>query len=646
MIDFERELNPSQLDAVRSVDGPLLVIAGAGSGKTRVIEYRVLYLVQQGIAPQSILLLTFTRKAASQMLARASRHDLRCSSVEGGTFHSFAYRILKKYASRLGFQSFTILDEADAENAVNLCVGKLGLDTSDKRFPRKDTLRKIISMSINKNKPVQDIVDAEYPNFSSQVEAIEKVRDAYRKYKQEKGYLDYDDLLVYLSVLLSRNEDIRRDIAKQYRYIMVDEYQDTNKLQADITYFLAQDHRNCMAVGDDAQSIYGFRGASHENIMEFPRRFTGTRIIKLEANYRSSQPILDVANAVLRNMRSKFAKDLFSATEHRGTKPQLLFFQDNSMEAEWISQKVLELRNDGIDFSKQAVLFRSAYVSILLQMELTRKGIPFQVFGGMKFYETAHVKDLLAHVKVILNPHDEISWSRLLTLLEGIGPRTAARIISAIETRQAISEITRDILCGEFAGYKYGPGLRRLADALDAASGRIENLESAVNILLDYYDPVLKARFDDWNQRINDLHALKQIAGRYTSVQDFLAEFSLEPPDYGVARAAAQTPDDERPLTLSTIHSAKGLEWECVFLIGLIDGILPVSFSLEDDDRLEEEHRLFYVGLTRAKSQLYLSVHHEGNGMGMAGFNKVSRFLEPREVLTKLQQDIHIDYDL
>jgi len=646
VIDFERELNPSQLDAVRTSDGPLLVIAGAGSGKTRVIEYRVLYLVQHDVQPQSILLLTFTRKAAAQMLARASRNDIRCNYVEGGTFHSFAYRILKKYAGRLGFQTFTILDEADAENAVNLCVGKLGLGDKDKRFPRKDTLRKVISMAINKNRTIQDIVETEYPNFTDHVPAIEKIRDAYRGYKMKKGYLDYDDLLVYLALLLSRYEDIRREIAGKYRYIMVDEYQDTNKLQADITYFLSQDHRNCMAVGDDAQSIYGFRGASHENIMEFPRKFPGTRIIKLEANYRSSQPILDVANAVLKNMRTKFAKDLFSATEHRGTKPQLLFFQDNSMEAEWISQKILDLRNDGIDFGRQAVLFRSAYISILLQMELTKRGIPFQVFGGMKFYETAHVKDLLAHLKILLNPHDEISWSRLLTLIEGIGPRTAAKIIAQIETRQTLGEAAKDILRNTYAKYAYGPRLEKLAAMLDTIIDDTQPLESKVDKLLDYYDPILKERFDDWNQRVNDLEALKQISGRYTSLQDFLAEFSLEPPDYGTAKAAARTPDDEKPLTLSTIHSAKGLEWECVFLIGLIDGILPVSFSLEDDGRIEEEHRLFYVGLTRAKSRLFLSVHHEGNGIGMTGFNKVSRFLESRDVLTKLDQDIHLDYDL
>jgi DNA helicase II / ATP-dependent DNA helicase PcrA len=264
----------------------------------------------------------------------------------------------------------------------------------------------------------------------------------------------------------------------------------------------------------------------------------------------------------------------------------------------------------------------------------------------MKFYETAHVKDILAHLKILLNPHDEISWSRLLTLIEGIGPRTAAKIIADIEKHQTLAEASKEVLRGAYSRHAYGPRLERLAAMLDTINDETLSLESKVDKLLDYYDPILKERFDDWNQRINDLEALKQISGRYTSLQDFLAEFSLEPPDYGTAKAASQTPDDEKPLTLSTIHSAKGLEWECVFLIGLIDGILPVSFSLEDDGRIDEEHRLFYVGLTRAKSQLFLSVHHEGNGMGMSGFNKVSRFLESRDVLTKLDQDIHIDYDL
>jgi len=645
MIDFENELNPSQLEAVRTVDGPLLVIAGAGSGKTRVIEYRVLYLVQNRVAPQSILLLTFTRKAAAQMLSRASRHDVRCSYVEGGTFHSFAYRVLKKYAPRLGFSAFTILDEADAENAVHLCVGKLGIDTKDRRFPRKDTLRKIIGMSVNKNRTVQDIVDSEYPNFSCHGTDIGRIKEEYAAYKFSKGYLDYDDLLVYLSLLLSRHEDIRKGLSDRYRYIMVDEYQDTNKLQADITFLLAKDHRNCMAVGDDAQSIYGFRGASHENIMDFPARFAQTRIVKLEANYRSSQNILDVANAVLRSMKTKFAKDLFSATEHRGARPQLVFFQDNAMEAEWISQRVLDLRNDGIDFGRQAILFRSAYVSIMLQMELTKRGIPFQVFGGMKFYETAHVKDLLAHLKVLFNPHDEISWTRVLTLIEGIGPRTAAKIIAAMEAHPDLPGITQDVLRPQSASHAYASRLERLSRALERAAGLNAGVEPCARLLLEYYEPLFKDRFDDWDQRINDLKALTNIAGRYTSLQDFLAEFSLEPPEYGVADASSE-PDDEKPLTLSTIHSAKGLEWECVFLIGLIDGILPVSFALEDQNRIEEEHRLFYVGVTRAKSLLYLSVHHEGNGIGMNGFNKISRFLDCPDVLATLDQDIRLDYDI
>ncbi|MCU0650976.1 MAG: ATP-dependent helicase [Candidatus Omnitrophica bacterium] len=629
MIDISKELNPSQLEAVDAIDGPVLVIAGAGSGKTRVIEYRVLNLIQKNVLPQSILLLTFTRKAASQMLARASRHDRRCSLVEGGTFHSFAYRILKKYSKRLGFDFFTILDESDAENALNLCVGRLALNDKDKRFPRKDTLRKIISMSINKDTPIGGIIETEYPNFIDYSSAVERIADEYRRYKQEKGYFDYDDLLVYLFVCLSRYDDIRREISSRYRYVMVDEYQDTNKLQADIAYYLAKDHGNCMAVGDDAQSIYGFRGASHKNIMEFPKKFSGTRIIKLEANYRSSQPILDVANAVLRNMRTKFDKDLFSATEHRGVKPTLLFFQDTTSEAEWLGQKILDLRDEGVGFGDQAVLFR----------------LPFQVFGGVKFYETSHVKDLLAHLRVILNPHDEISWTRLLELIEGIGPRTAAKVISSIEAQSGMQDIINNALRTGFDKNKYKAGLEKLACALDNAVNKCPSLGSKLSKLMDYYEPIFRQRFDDWNQRENDLAALKQISERYDSLQDFLAEFSIEPPDYGVAKAASRVPEDEKPLTLSTIHSAKGLEWECVFLMGLVDGILPVSFALEDESRIDEEHRLFYVGLTRAKSRLYLFVHHEANGVGMSGFNKVSRFLDSREVLAKLDQDIQVDYD-
>lgn len=645
MIDIEKDLNESQRQAVTMTEGPLLVIAGAGSGKTRVIEYRVVHLVQKGVLPQSILLLTFTRKAAQQMLDRASARDPRCMRVEGGTFHSFAYRLLKKYSRFAGFDTFSIIDEDDAQSAINICTGKLGISTDkERKFPRKDTLRKIISMSINKALPIETILEAEYPNYADYCGEIERISDEFTAYKKEKGYLDYDDLLVYCRTLLNTREEIREALNRKYRYIMVDEYQDINVIQADITCLLGAAHNNVMAVGDDAQSIYGFRGASHRNIMEFPKRFPGARIVKLEANYRSSQAILDVANAALKNMRNKFAKDLFSAAKNRGSKPKLLCFQDNSMEAEWVAEKILFLRDSGFELGKQAVLFRSAHISIPLQMELSRRNIPFAVFGGMKFYETGHVKDIVAHLKILLNPRDELSWNRVLTMMQGVGPKTASRLIDRIAHTAADGALISDTVLHENSRAKFYQHLSKLAGLYRFIGDKSSSLEQKYSKIFDYYYPVMQDKFDDWNQRANDLEALRNIISKYDSLQDFLAEFALDPPD-NAGRGGGRLPEGGQPLTLSTIHSAKGLEWDCVFLLGLIEGVLPVSFALNDDDRIEEEQRLFYVALTRAKQHLFLSVHQEGMSMGMTGCNKISRFLDSPEILAHIDQDIQMDYD-
>lgn len=640
MKTIEHELNSEQLEVVNTVNGPILVVAGAGSGKTRVIEYRVLNFVKSGIDPQSILLLTFTKKAAQQMLQRAERHDSRCKFVEGGTFHAFAYRMLKKYSGKIGFDEFFILDEADAEDAINTCLGKTGLLDKEKRFPRKDTLRKVFSMVVNKNMSVDDVLYIEYPNFLKYSFEIDKIRQDYAKYKKSKGYFDYDDLLVYFRELLEKNEDIRNSLSEKYKYIMVDEYQDTNKLQADIVYFLAKNHNNVMVVGDDAQSIYGFRGASHENIIDFPRRFPGTRIIKLQTNYRSHQSILDVANAVLNNMKKKYSKELRSARDKYGNKPNLLFFTNTHSEAQWVAEKINGLNLDGIDLKDQAVLFRYAYISIPLQLELNKRRIPFQVFGGLKFYETAHIKDMLAHFKVLLNHRDDISWARILTLLEGIGPKTSAAIIENINSSDDLPKALKKMSSHIDKKRSYSKPLADLIVMLKFMSEPDSPIQNQFEILLDYYYPILHDKFDDALDRMNDLRVIKKIAFDYGSLSDFLTDFALESPEKSFGQP------DKNILTLSTIHSAKGLEWKSVFLIGLVEGVLPVSFALDNDDAIEEEQRLFYVAITRAKEQLYLSAHYEGtmmgprSGTGQQQFNKVSRFLDYENVLSKLKQDV------
>ena len=636
MTDIKNRLNPSQFQAATTTEGPVLVIAGAGSGKTRVIEYRVLNIVRQKITPSSILLLTFTRKAAREMLSRASRHDPRCKNVEGGTFHSFAFKLLKKYAKTIGFpSSFAVLDESDAEEAIHRCAARMGLYDREKRFPKKDSLRSIISMSVNKNAPIGEIIKKEYPHFMGEIREIEDLRADYARYKIDKNYLDYDDLLVFLKILLE-NADVRERLSRKYRYIMVDEYQDTNKLQGDIAFLLAEKNRNIMAVGDDAQSIYGFRGASHENIMKFPERFPECTIVKLEENYRSSQAVLDVANAVLENMRNKYSKCLTSARKEIGLPPQLLFFRDAYEEAEWVAETVKRNLDEGLHLGKQCILFRSMYLSIQLQSELSRRNIPYETYGGMKFYETAHVKDILSHLKIIVNPKDELAWNRILMLIRRIGPKTAARLTDEFTACVSMDEVLAESFPKYIENRSFSEGLAGLGSSLRSACAPKMTAGDRFELMMRHYLPLLKDKYDDWHLRLNDLEALRQIAMRYASLEELLEDFAIEPPERGVWRVEPETKEEEEPLVLSTIHSAKGLEWDTVFVMGLMDGVLPVTFALDSEEDLEEEQRLFYVAVTRAKDRLFLSLHHEGVRGGITQFNKVSRFVDMPNVLARL----------
>lgn len=640
MEDLKRKLNPSQYEAVRTIDGPVLVIAGAGSGKTRAIEYRVLHMVESGIRPESILLLTFTRKASHEMLSRATKHDSRCRHVDGGTFHSFAFKTLKKYAKVLGLSNlFSILDESDAEEAIHRCAVKVGLVNKEKKSPKKDTLRSVISMSVNKGLSIVEILEKEYPHFIELAKEIEALRGEYTAYKIHKNYMDYDDLLVYMKLLLEVDE-VRKKLSDKYRYVMVDEYQDTNMLQGDISYLLAKEHKNIMIVGDDAQSIYGFRGSSHKNIMDFPGKFDNCRIITLEENYRSTQEILDVANSVLANMDNKYSKCLVATRKESVEKPKLSFFKNVYDEAAWIVDKIKELRDEGLDVHHQAVLFRSAYVSIPLQAELSKNGIQYQVFGGLKFYETAHVKDLLAHMKVVLNVKDEIAWHRMLTLIEGIGTKTADRITEDIMLKTSLEDVIGKTLSGNDKFGKSSGNLWKLKAFLKSAVSCRLSPGSLYDIALDYYLPLMKEKFDNWHIRVNDLETLRQIAARYDELEQLLADFAIEPPDRGVWKVEPAVKNEEKPLTLSTIHSSKGLEWDSVFLISLVDGVLPSSFALDSEEDIEEESRLFYVAVTRAKNRLFLSMSHEGSRGGITQFNKISRFLDAPNVLAGVDQKV------
>jgi len=636
MIDFSQKLNPAQYLAVTSLEGPVLVIAGAGSGKTRVIEYRVLNLIQNGVNPGSILLLTFTRKASREMISRASRHNPACLNVDGGTFHSFSYKTIRKYARKIGLHGgFIVMDESDSEEAVHRSAVRLNLYERQRRFPKKDTLKSIISMSINKDSPIGEVIQRNYPHFSEYVADIENLRKEYTAYKVERNYLDYDDLLLYMMLMLE-DEEILARLADRFRYIMVDEYQDVNALQGRIACRIAEGHHNIMAVGDDAQSIYGFRGASHETIMDFPRRFPECKVIKLEENYRSSQAVLDVANAVLDNMQNKYSKCLQSARNRVGERPRVVFFRDAYEEAEWVADTIKRQLDEGIPLHHQCVLFRSMHLSIPLQSELSRRNIPYETYGGMKFYETAHVKDLMSHLKIIANPRDELAWNRALMLIERIGPKTAHRLTEEFTRYHSLAEMLEKGFARHVKGRVYSERIARLYTAFVSALPEEVNVGEKFAVLLDYYIPIMKERYDDWHVRLNDLETIRQVAMRYSSLEALLEDFALEPPERGVARIEAETKEEEKPLVLSTIHSSKGLEWDTVFIMSIVEGVLPITFALDSDEEIEEEQRLFYVAITRAKNRLFLTLHHEGMRGGIYQFNRVSRFIESPNVRAKL----------
>jgi len=629
-INYHQELNPAQLKAVESIHGPHLVIAGAGSGKTRVLVHRVAYLVEQGIKPEHILLLTFTRRAAEEMLRRASiLLDERCKSVAGGTFHSFANMILRKYAKLLELSNnFTILDQVDAEDAINLVRTQLGFHKSEKRFPRKHAILEVISKSVNKSEDITDVLDDEYPQFMEFTQEFKKIRTEYNKYKRQKSLLDYDDLLVYLKNLLTKHEDVRASLSNKYKYIMVDEYQDTNKLQAHIACLLAADHANIMVVGDDAQSIYSFRGANFKNIIDFPKIFKGTKIITLEENYRSTQPILNLTNVVIAQAKEKFEKNLYTKKKE-GNLPVFIDCADENSQSTFIADKILELREEGISLKDIAVLFRSSWHSNDLEIELAARNIPFTKYGGLKFVEAAHIKDLMSYLRIAYNTADQVSWLRSLLLIPKIGPKTASKIIQEIMDKGKPQDLLQ----------KYEE-LKKLFELLKHIDCQTERPAEIIEKFLDYYQPLLKNKYDDFNKRLNDLDSLIRIADRYKTVEQFLVDMALEPPERMLVEPGRKDKSDAS-LTLSTIHSAKGLEWHTVFLIYVAEGHLPSYLSLESEDEIEEERRLFYVAATRAKNNLFLLKPHIDRSprsfmdAGGSVFTQVSRFLEQGGLLQK-----------
>lgn len=598
-INYEEELNPAQLEAVKQKDGAVLVIAGAGSGKTKTLTYRVARLIEDGVNPQNILLLTFTKKAAKEMLSRASLVlDSRCDSVAGGTFHSFANLILRKYSGLLELQNnFTITDRTDSEDIINHIRTNV-TDKKEKRFPKKHTILDIYSKAVNKNIPADIVIAEEYKQFEHCNEKINEIIIKYNEYKRKNSILDYDDLLLYLRTLLESNPQVRKTLSNRYRYIMVDEYQDTNTIQAQIIKLLSSEHNNVMAVGDDSQSIYSFRGANFKNILEFPSIFENTKIIKLEQNYRSSQNILNLANEVLKKAREKYSKTLFSLIENP-IKPALICAKDLSCEAEFTVQKILELtEEENLSLNDICVLARSARMTYNLEIELAKKNIPYRKFGGMKFIETAHIKDIIAHLRVILNPSDIISYTRILLLLDGVGTQSANKLLPILSQNNDISGIKLPV--------KNSEAVINLNNLINNLQKDIFDPSKIVKAVINYYEPILKDKYDDYQKREKDLEHFTVLSEKYSSLEDFLSDLALEPPDTSVTDMEEGAVNDEF-LTLSTIHSAKGLEYKAIFIIGAVDGKFPSVYSVNSREESEEELRLMYVAITRAKTHLFIT---------------------------------------
>jgi DNA helicase-2/ATP-dependent DNA helicase PcrA len=628
-IDYRAALNEAQYEAATTVDGPVLVVAGAGSGKTRTLVYRVAHLVERGVSPSAILLLTFTRRAAEEMLRRAGALVAGCERVAGGTFHSFANTTLRQYARALGMEpGFTILDRADSEDVINLLRSRMGFDTKERRFPRKRAIAEMFSMCVNRGEALADLLESGYPHLLEFDTELERLREAYVSYKVSRSLRDYDDLLLDLRRLLAERADLAQHLSARHRYIMVDEYQDTNHLQAEIVSLLGAAHNNVMAVGDDAQSIYSFRGADFRNIMDFPKMFPGTRILRLEENYRSTQPVLTLANEIIGHASEKYTKNLFT-TRGGGELPALVQGADEQTQSRFVCQRILELREEGVPLDEMAVLFRSSYHSFDLELELQRYDLPFVKRGGFKFIETAHVKDVLAHLRVVVNPRDAVSWHRVLLLIDGVGPRSAEQVFDWIQGGDAAERLEA------YPGRsKYVSELRRLAVLLRELDAEGRSPGDKMAHVVAHYVPLMRMiHREDYPKRERDLEHLATIAGRYRTLEGMLADMALEPPSDTVGNVLADTraggADDEGLLTLSTIHSAKGLEWRAVFIIWVVDGRFPPYFNLKSDAEMEEERRLLYVACTRAKDLLYLTypidVYDRASGVVLG---RPSRFLE------------------
>ena len=608
-IDYERELNDAQRAAVTALPGPALVIAGAGSGKTRTLTYRVAYLLEQGVPADRILLLTFTNKAAKEMMGRVT--DLigqDMSELWGGTFHSIGHRVLRRHAEELGFnRSFTIQDREDAKGLVNACIAEAEIDVKATRFPKPDVVGDIGSLAINKQQTVREVIEERYPWFEPLAAQIEDVLTRYTARKQAQGLMDFDDLLVLWLKLLKEHEDVRELYQKRFQFVLVDEYQDTNQLQAELIDLLAERYKNVMVVGDDSQSIYSWRGANYENIIEFPQRYPKAQVYKIETNYRSTPEILQLANAAIAANTRQFAKEL-EASRGPGEKPVLAVCSAADEQAAFVAQRALELREEGIELNDMAVLYRSHFHALEMQLELTRRNIPFSITSGIRFFEQAHIKDVTSYLKWLANPRDEQAFKRLVLMLPGVGGKTAMKLWDQFLTAHTDATPMAETLqrCAAVPKKAKVPWAQFSATVSQLESEPVAgDAGKMIELIVEAgYDAYVEANYDKAPQRLDDIEQLGVFARQYETLETFLAELALLT---NVEAEQDRAEEDDEKIRLSTIHQAKGLEFKVVFVVMLCDGMFPSNRSLDSLDGEEEERRLFYVAITRAQDELYLS---------------------------------------
>ena len=632
---YRQELNDEQFRAVTAKPSAALVVAGAGSGKTRVITYRVAYLIEQGVAPQRIVLATFTNRAAREMLRRVETltgsHNVH--RVWGGTFHRIANMMLRRHAVSIGYdQNYSILDSEDARDLINLCIDDAAIDTKKKRFPKAEVLQDILSYATNTDTPIENVIIGKYPYFELLTAQIKRVDSIYQLRKRERNVMDYDDLLLNMKRLLIERQEIADVYAEQFQHILVDEYQDTNRLQAELIDLLAVKHRNVMVVGDDAQSIFAWRGAEFTNIYEFPKRYPEATVYKLETNYRSTPEILGLANVSIANNRKQFPKMLKAVKRSADFKPALVPCADVEQQSAFVASRVLELRDNGTPLEEVAVMYRSHYHSIELQLELSRRNIPYRVQSGVRFFEQAHIKDVVSYLRVIVNPRDELAWKRILKMIPGIGRTTANRIyelLAAGAEARALARaedaprndaaLTPSLTVGLLHDV---PRLRdktpwqdfvKLLEMLVAEENRNRPAKQIELIMTNGYEQFLQENYENAEARAEDIRGLALYANRYNSTEDFLSELALlsterfKEPQPLVGEDVISGAEEDELLTLTSVHQAKGLEWKAVFMIWAAEGKFPSPRSLKEIDSEEEERRLWYVALTRAKDELYIT---------------------------------------